>query len=198
MVDESFAAVTVAEKTLWEYSYPEDLDPETYEPEIPEPDFSDDGAEVLAELEGKTFVFASGAGGWGTDYEMGADGTFTGTYHDSDVDVVRKAEFEGRFEVGEQIDETSYELELAEFTRTSPASGTEDADGYTIEYQDSVYGFDQCRDFRLLLPDTPTNSLTEGQKLWAGRHSTDPTLRVFAVTCYETDRGEDLLHYEMT
>ena len=198
VVDESFAAVTVAEKTLWEYSYPEDLDPETYEPEIPEPDFSDDGAEVLAELEGKTFVFASGAGGWGTDYEMGADGTFTGTYHDSDVDVVRKAEFEGRFEVGEQIDETSYELELAEFTRTSPASGTEDADGYTIEYQDSVYGFDQCRDFRLLLPDTPTNSLTEGQKLWAGRHSTDPTLRVFAVTCYETDRGEDLLHYEMT
>lgn len=199
VVDESFAAVTVAEKTLWEYSYPEDLDPETYEPEIPEPDFSDDGAEMLAELEGKTFVFSSGAGAWGTSYEMGADGTFTGTYHDSEMGAGVRfvAEFEGRFEVGEQIDETTYALELAEFTRTSPASGTEDADGITIEYRDSVYGFDQCRDFRLLLPDTPTSSLNEGQKLWAGGHSTDSTLRVFAVTCHEEDRQEDILHNEM-
>ena len=156
---------------------------------------------MLAELEGKTFVFSSGAGAWGTSYEMGADGTFTGTYHDSEIvmgaGVRFVAEFEGRFEVGEQIDETTYALELAEFTRTSPASGTEDADGITIEYRDSVYGFDQCRDFRLLLPDTPTSSLNEGQKLWAGGHSTDSTLRVFAVTCHEEDRQEDILHNEM-
>ena len=198
LLNTTFATSTFAEETLWEYSYPADIDPESFELEIPEPDFSDDGAELLDELDGKSFVFSSGAGGWGMNYEMGPDGTFAGTYFDSDMGsgVRYVARFDGQFEIGDQIDETTYALDLVEFTRTSPASGQEAEDGYDIEYVSSVYGFDRCRDFRLLLPDTPTSTLNDDQRLWSTAAREGPTLTIFSVTCFEEDRQEDIMHDE--
>ncbi|WP_157697104.1 hypothetical protein [Brachybacterium avium] len=199
LLDTTFAASTFAEEILWEYSYPADVDPENFEPEMPELDFSDDGAEILAELEGKSFAFSSGAGAWRTFYEMGPDGTFTGTYSDSDTGagVRYTAQFEGRFEVEEQIDETTYALRLAELTLTTPSSGQVEEDGYDIVYVPEVYGFDQCRDFRLLLPDTPTSSLNDDQRMWSYTAREGPTLTIFSLTCFEEDRQEDIMHDEM-
>ena len=36
----------------------------------------------------RSFRFASGAGGWSTDLEVAADGSFTGVYYDSDNGMV--------------------------------------------------------------------------------------------------------------
>ncbi|MGO1685486.1 MAG: hypothetical protein ACTH0H_10880 [Brachybacterium sp.] len=199
LLDTTFATSTFAEKTLWEYSYPADVDPESFEPEMPELDVSGDGAEILSELAGKSFVFSSGAGAWSTGYEMGADGTFTGEFSDSDMGagIRHSAQFEGRLEVGERIDETTYALNLVEFTRTTPPSGQVEEDGYTIQYEPSVYGFDQCRDFRLLFPDTPTSSLNDDQRLWSTAAQEGPTLTIFSITCFEEDRQEDIMHGEV-
>ncbi|MGP5412814.1 hypothetical protein [Brachybacterium paraconglomeratum] len=205
IVDKTFAKTTVAEETLWEYTFPEGADPGSIDPDLPELDFGDDGDELLAELEGKTFVFSSGAGAWGMSYEMGADGTFTGSFHDTDAGGGSEpgtahqylAEFEGRFEIGEQIDETTYALDLAELELTTPSSGTAQEDDLEIEYVPDVYGLDQCRDFRLLLPDTPTSSLNDSQTLWSAAARNGSTLSVFSVTCYEEDRQEDIMHDEV-
>jgi hypothetical protein len=204
IVDETFVKTTVAEETLWEYTFPEGADPGSIDPDLPELDFGDDGDELLAELEGKTFVFSSGAGAWGMSYEMGPDGTFTGSFHDTDAGGGSEpgmahqylAEFEGRFEIGEQIDETTYALDLAELELTTPSSGTAQEGDLEIEYAPDVYGLDQCRDFRLLLPDTPTSSLNEEQMTWSPAARSGSTLSVFAVTCYEEDREEDIMHDE--
>ena len=205
IVDKSFAEATVAEETLWEHTFPDGTDPGSIEPDLPELDFGDGGTELLAELEGKTFLFSSGAGAWATYYEMGPDGTFTGSFHDTDAGGGSEpgmahqylAEFEGRFEIGEQIDETTYALDLAELELTTPSSGTSQEGDLEIEYAADVYGLDQCRDFRLLLPDTPTSSLNEAQMLWSSAARNGATLSVFAVTCYEEDREEDIMHDEM-
>ena len=205
IVDKSFAEATVAEETLWEYTFPDGTDPGSIEPDLPELDFGDDGAELLAELEGKTFLFSSGAGAWATYYEMGPDGTFTGSFHDTDAGGGSEpgmahqylAEFEGRFEIGEQIDETTYALDLAELELTTPSSGTAQEEDLEIEYVPDVYGLDQCRDFRLLLPDTPTSSLNDSQTLWSAAARNGSTLSVFSVTCYEEDRQEDIMHDEV-
>ena len=43
------------------------------------------------------FVFSSGAGAWATILNIESDGTFTGEYHDSDIDTVWICEFSGKF-----------------------------------------------------------------------------------------------------
>lgn len=84
--------------------------------ESPAPEESPELEEVPAaeeeEIPGRTplpltFVFSSGAGGWFTELELQPDGSFTGSYHDSEMGefaedypngTVYVCEFSGRFE----------------------------------------------------------------------------------------------------
>ena len=88
-------------------------------------------------------------------------------------------------------------LDLAELELTTPSSGTSQEGDLEIEYAADVYGLDKCRDFRLLLPDTPTSSLNDSQTLWSAAARNGSTLSVFSVTCYEEDRQEDIMHDEV-
>ena len=36
-------------------------------------------------LSNQTFYFSSGAGAWGTEMDISADGSFTGNFHDSEM-----------------------------------------------------------------------------------------------------------------
>ena len=40
---------------------------------------------ILKKMDGETFYFSSGAGGWATELKVYADGTFEGHYYDSDM-----------------------------------------------------------------------------------------------------------------
>ena len=42
-------------------------------------------SDLTVQLEGQRFEFSSGVGGWGTELIMGKDGSFTGSYHDSEM-----------------------------------------------------------------------------------------------------------------
>ena len=69
---------------------------------------TDVGLSSLAELNGKTFTFCSGAGAWFTELTVGEDGSFTGSFHDSNLGeadeelypsgTVYGCTFSGRFE----------------------------------------------------------------------------------------------------
>ena len=42
---------------------------------------------ILKKMDGETFYFSSGAGGWATELKVYADGTFEGHYYDSDMGI---------------------------------------------------------------------------------------------------------------
>ena len=71
----------------------------------------------------ESFVFASGAGGWATEMHINADGTFTGSYHDSDMGVtgegyphgtVMTCDFSGTFTDFRRVSDTVYTMRLKE------------------------------------------------------------------------------------
>ena len=115
---------------------------------------------VLADLDGLALLFSSGAGGWSTVSQFGADGAFAGVYTDSDATSAVRAEFHGRFEVVEQIDAHTHRLELAELVVDSPTGTTvRTTSGQTVEYVDNAYGFSEGTDFLLLAPEAPTSAV---------------------------------------
>ena len=67
-----------------EASQPSDKEENEPEPS-PEDMYKADAASVFAEMADWSFEFASGAGGWGTELNVKPDGSFSGTYHDSDM-----------------------------------------------------------------------------------------------------------------
>lgn len=122
----------------------------------------------LNELDGRTFQFSSGAGGWWTETEFGSDGTFTGTYVDHDSDGSVSATFDGQFSVASRIDEHTYELTLEDLTITSPTGTVEPREGGgTVRWVDYAYGFDGGDTFMLYLPGKPISDLPEDFIGWS-------------------------------
>ena len=148
------------------------------------------------------FYFSSGAGGWGTEVTINRDGSFVGTYHDSDMGssdgsypngTVYICSFEGQFAI-EQINSYSYSMKVTEFI-------TEQADGDVwiedgIRYiGSSAYGFSGCTDFILYTKDAPESDFTEEFKSWSpGRFSNEPTVTGYAI--FNTKDGYGFFTYE--
>lgn len=66
------------------------------------------------------YGFASGSGGWGTTMTVASDGTFSGTYHDSDMGItgddypngsVTISNFKGRFKDAKKNADGSYTMQ---------------------------------------------------------------------------------------
>ena len=53
----------------------------------------------------RSFRFASGAGGWSTELEVAADGSFIGMYLDSDNDATYICHFSGNFSQPVKVDD---------------------------------------------------------------------------------------------
>ena len=153
MVD---AELFKAEEPLELYAYSREIYPE-----------GSGGKKALAELEGKMFVFSSGAGAWNTSITMEKDGKFTGSYIDANVRGEHTAEFNGRFEVAKRVDEYTYKLKLKDLETTTPTGEKTEKDGRTIEYAEP-YGFEKGEEFELYLPGHSTDSLDEEYTGWTG------------------------------
>ena len=85
-------------------------------------------------MDGETFYFSSGAGGWATELKVYADGTFEGHYYDSDMGdrgngypngTQYDSEFKGKFSVPEQVNNYSYSMKV-ENVETDKMAGTEE------------------------------------------------------------------------
>ncbi|OFT25007.1 hypothetical protein HMPREF3172_09420 [Brevibacterium sp. HMSC08F02] len=152
MVD---AELFKADEPLELYAYSREIYPE-----------GSGGKKALAELEGKMFVFSSGAGAWNTSITMEKDGKFTGSYIDANVRGEHTAEFNGRFEVAKRVDEYTYKLKLKDLKTTTPTGEKTERDGRTIEYAEP-YGFEKGTDFDLYLPGHPTEGLHEEYLYWS-------------------------------
>lgn len=79
---------------------------ESEDSEISEDIYKEDPKEVFSEMSDWVFIFSSGAGGWSTELRVDPDGSFTGTYSDSEMGSTGKGydngtvylcDFTGRF-----------------------------------------------------------------------------------------------------
>lgn len=118
-------------------------------------------------LAGKSFIFSSGVGAWRTAFTFKDNGEFSGSYSDADGQEIVANEFNGQFNINEEVDEFTYLLELDEFQVTSE-TGKEEQDGeMTITYVDEPHGFQSgSSTFDLYLPYKPKEEVSEEYLSW--------------------------------
>lgn len=148
------------------------------------------------------FVFASGAGAWGTALTLDRDGSFTGRYRDSEMGEsgegyphgsVYVCAFSGRFEEIEQVDDTTYSMKLGEVSMEKEP-GEEWIEDEVRYVASAPYGIEGGETFFLYTPDTPLDGLSkEFLSWWPDNWRREPegleTLGGYGIHNQETDDG---------
>ena len=153
---------------------------QTSEPEVQSAAVKETTAEPAvsfdwSQLKNYRFLFASGAGAWGTVLYIDSDGSFSGNYHDSEATTgpgypngsVYYCNFTGQFSQPVQMDPNTYSFRLENIQYQDPAGTEEIRDGVLYQYV-SAYGLTDTEEFRLYLPGTPVDNLPEYFQLWFG------------------------------
>ncbi|MCR5469263.1 MAG: DUF1311 domain-containing protein [Lachnospiraceae bacterium] len=121
---------------------------------------------TFEDLKLKEFTFSSGAGGWSTYLHIDKDGSFTGSYGDSDMGDVGEGyeygvyyycDFTGHFEEPVKVNDYTYSLKIKDFS-TGDKTEPEIIDG--IKYIPSgPYGMENTDEVLIYLPGTPISEL---------------------------------------
>ena len=123
----------------------------------------------------RSFCFSSGAGGWSTELEVEADGSFTGLHHDSDMGdtgenypygTVYTCNFHGKFSQPVKVDDDTYSvrLESMEQEETEGEEVIEDGVRCIGSYP---YGLDDADEILIYLPGSLRQDLPEGFVNWS-------------------------------
>lgn len=140
-----------------------------------------DASGIFAQSAG-TYYFSSGAGAWGTSLTLNADGSFEGSYHDSDmgssgsgyVATVYYAEFQGRFKNPVAVNDYSYRMELDGEVEVDRSKGDYIENKVRYRLADP-YGMEVGHEFYLYQPGAPMSALPEGFinwiRMYAGKSS---------------------------
>ncbi len=147
------------------------------------------------------FYFSSGAGAWATELILSPDGSFSGTFHDTDMGDIGEGYpngtiylcgFRGRFTVLYHPDETSWVLKMdqLEQEQTDGESWIEDGVRYVGSYP---YGLDGGVDYILYAPERPVEGLSEELiSWWPGRWNPDgvpETLECWGIESVDAGYG---------
>lgn len=148
------------------------------------------------------FTFMSGAGAWRTVLFLNADGTFTGTYLDSEMGEAGDAypngsayisNFSGRFTDIEKIHEFSYKMTLSELVTEKPV-GEEWIENGIRYIASEPNGLSSGTEFAFYLPTTPIANMSEDFLFWwplKFEHVTAPkdTLSCYGIRNVATSDG---------
>ena len=122
---------------------------------------------TFAELRQYEFVFASGAGSWGTVLYVRPDGSFSGTFSDTTWEeyggstraVLLCSEFTGQFTEPVRVNDYTYSMGIAEISYEKEAGTEEVIDGIQYYYT-APYGLEDTEELLLYLPGAPLAELT--------------------------------------
>ena len=166
---------------------------------------SDDSGEKLPVDESIGFVFASGAGAWGTGVAISADGEFKGSYHDSEMGetgddypngTIYVSNFSGKFKNIQKIDDYTYKMEL-DYYDTDNEPGTDEIREDIHYVYSEPYGISGGKVFYLYLPGKPVSELNKEFIGWSygviGDISNDSTLKTYGL--YNEAMGEGFFVY---
>ena len=157
-------------------------------------------------LAGETaeFSFLSGAGGWSTNMTLNKDGSFTGSYHDSELGSVGEGypngsiyvcDFSGKFGNFEKINDYSYKMTLTEI-KTEKEVGEEWIEDEILYIASAPYGLtdssneNTATEFILYLPEAPVDQLAEDfLSWWPYRTDAKTTLSCYGILNVATNNG---------
>ncbi len=147
----------------------------------------------FVDLKGQEFIFSSGAGGWGTWMMVDADGSFSGTYSDSDMGSTGEgypngtmawSEFCGQFTEPVQVDPYTYTTQIASIGYADTIGTEEIKEGLLYRYTDA-YGLDGTKEIKIHLPGAPLETLSEEVRSWIGHYdlsaAADTTLSFYVL-----------------
>lgn len=129
---------------------------------------------LFQELTKYNFIFCSGAGAWMTVLNIDADGSFYGSYHDSDMGVTGdgypngseyNCDFFGAFTEPVKINDYTYSVKIASMDYEKEVGTEEIIDGVK-HYYTEPYGLENATDIYIYLPGTPTSALSEEFCSW--------------------------------
>lgn len=128
---------------------------------------------LFAQLPGE-FVFSSGAGGWATRMDLEVDGTFRGTFINSDMGDTGEeypdgttyiCNFSGKFSEPEHVGDNVYTLSLEFLTTERTPQDIYFEEG--IRYVPAgPYGLEEGTEFLLYTPGINISELPEGFVFW--------------------------------
>lgn len=128
----------------------------------------------FAELAKYSYLFASGAGGWGTELYIERDGYFHGDYHDSEMGAIGEgyengeyytSVFTGHFTDLKKIDDYTYEMKLADISYKNEVGTSEIIDNMKYIYS-TAYGLDGGETFKVYLPGKSVAEIDEEVYDW--------------------------------
>ena len=128
----------------------------------------------FGQFAGMEWTFCSGAGAWSTDLRIGADGSFTGEYHDSEMGeadttypdgTIYIGSFSGRLALLEQLDDNSWKVKVESLTLPDAGKKEEIEDGVRYVYTEP-YGVAEGWEMTLYKPGTPVSVLPEDMHMW--------------------------------
>lgn len=121
------------------------------------------------------YSFSSGVGGWGTDLSINPDGTFSGSYSDSDMGSTGEGfpngtlyycEFNGRFSHPVYVDEYTYTTEIEELYYSDEPEKEKIEDDGVRYISSTAYGLDEAKTIYIYKPGKPYTELPEGYVWW--------------------------------
>lgn len=128
----------------------------------------------FTDLTDHEFEFSSGVGGWATVFNVDTDGSFKGSYHDSDMGDVGEGypngtfyfcSFSGRFTKPKKINDYTYSVKIASMKYDDQVGTEEFADGMKYVYTEP-YGLEDADEILIYLPGSPISKLPEPYMEW--------------------------------
>lgn len=123
------------------------------------------------------YSFGSGVGAWGTVMKVNKDGTFSGSYHDSDMGATgdgypygsrAESNFTGKFKSAKKNSDGTYTLQCDasafKIDGTVGESHIEDQIKVTIS---EPYGMEPCNEFTLYTDGTDLSTFSDAMKTWS-------------------------------
>lgn len=123
------------------------------------------------------FDFSSGVGGWGTELQISSDGSFVGSYHDSELGDLDETsypngtiylnEFSGKFGELEKMSDYIYKTTLDEISYDHEIDTEEidESEGVRYVYAEG-YGLEDAKDIYFYMPGCPVEDLPEDYIGW--------------------------------
>ena len=142
-------------------------------------EFSPDN--LFTRIKGRIFEFSSGVGAWGTELTIGENGTFTGSFHDSEMGetgegypdgTVYGCSFHGKLFDPQFIDDYTW---LAKITvEMDEGQLTEEIEDGIRFVTTAPYGLEKAQTVMLFLPGAQVDRLPEGFIPWSHLQEIEP------------------------
>lgn len=137
----------------------------------------------FSNLEYLEFHFNSGAGSWGTVLVIHPDGSFSGTFQDSNMGIqepeypngsVSLSDFSGQFSQPVWVNDYTCTLKISDIRYEKEPGTSEIRDGILYCY-DTAYGLTETEELLLYLPGAPLAELPEDYLPWADLYEYEGT-----------------------